>query len=87
MTKFVAVRDNFGYLGTYWKKGDVVIADTKPNDHFEKEAANQKAEAADAAARIAAAKAADDAALAAEATRKQAEKLAKAEAVCVQQRL
>jgi len=34
MPKFVATRANFGYLGTYWKKGEVVDADTCPNPHF-----------------------------------------------------
>ncbi len=35
MPKFVAIRDNFGYLGTYWRKGEVLDADVKPNEHFE----------------------------------------------------
>lgn len=35
MTEYVAVRDNFGYNNTYWKKGDVVVADKAPNMHFE----------------------------------------------------
>lgn len=34
MSKFVAVRDNFGYLGTYWRKGDVLEAESLPNEHF-----------------------------------------------------
>lgn len=35
MPKFVAIRANFGYLGTYWHKGEVLDADTCPNEHFE----------------------------------------------------
>lgn len=34
MAKFKAIRNSFGYLGTYWHKGDVVDADTLPNHHF-----------------------------------------------------
>ena len=34
MAKFVAQRANFGYLGTYWRKGEVVEADECPNPHF-----------------------------------------------------
>lgn len=34
MAKFRAIRNSFGYLGTYWHKGDVVEADTLPNHHF-----------------------------------------------------
>jgi len=34
MAKFVARRANFGYLGTYWHKGEVVDAETLPNEHF-----------------------------------------------------
>ena len=34
MAKFVAKCDNFGYLGTYWKKGDVLEAAAPPNEHF-----------------------------------------------------
>ena len=34
MAKFVAKCDNFGYLGTYWKKGDVLEAEAPPNEHF-----------------------------------------------------
>ena len=55
MPKFKAIRDNFGYLGTYWHKGDEVDADTCPNPHFvpygqslaleaKEEAAKQEAE-------------------------------------------
>ena len=55
MPKFKAIRNSFGYLGTYWKKGDVVEADACPNHHFapldqalkmeeEAEAAKKKAE-------------------------------------------
>lgn len=34
MAKFKAIRANFGYLGTYWHKGDLVDADSCPNHHF-----------------------------------------------------
>ena len=34
MPKYRAIRNSFGYLGTYWHKGDVVEADTVPNRHF-----------------------------------------------------
>lgn len=34
MAKYRAVRNSFGYLGTYWHKGDVVEADAVPNHHF-----------------------------------------------------
>lgn len=34
MPKFVALRDNFGYLGTYWRKGEMCDADKLPNEHF-----------------------------------------------------
>ena len=34
MPKYRAIRNSFGYLGTYWHKGDVVDADTLPNHHF-----------------------------------------------------
>lgn len=34
MAKFIAIRDNFGYNGTYWREGDTVTADKAPNEHF-----------------------------------------------------
>jgi len=34
MAKYIAVRDSFGYNGTYWRKGDIVEADKAPNEHF-----------------------------------------------------
>jgi hypothetical protein len=34
MAKFKAIRNNFGYLGTYWHKGEVVDAEKLPNEHF-----------------------------------------------------
>ena len=34
MDEFIAVRDNFGYAGSYWKEGDVIQAFKCPNEHF-----------------------------------------------------
>lgn len=34
MAKFIAIRDSFGYAGTYWKEGDTVEAAELPNEHF-----------------------------------------------------
>ncbi|BEU88675.1 hypothetical protein TAMA11512_21390 [Selenomonas sp. TAMA-11512] len=34
MAKFIAIRDSFGYGGTYWKEGETVEAAEFPNEHF-----------------------------------------------------
>lgn len=34
MAKFVAIKNNFGYAGTYWHKGDIIEAAAAPNEHF-----------------------------------------------------
>lgn len=32
--KYVCTKNNFGYMGTYWKVGAVVDCDSLPNKYF-----------------------------------------------------